>query len=245
VTVDAIALAEGAILANVNSVLDACAMPRARSLAQVLESGQCFLTTFAELDHYGARAHGNYVGPINDLGPKQMLTWPHDSQNGIFAYLRPDTPLLSAVLQALAECGRRVVCYAPGVPGKLCDRIKGPFFAFADRPVHLPALFQKIDLCVSYAPAGFVTSGLLSGIPQLLSPAHAEAQLTAHRVELLGGGLVLRGDQSASSVGKLINTLLQVPRFRDRTRMFSQRYADFDPETAADTITEHIESAAA
>lgn len=244
-TTEAAGRVEFEVLVQVNKVLEVLAMPRARSLAQVLAAGRSFFTTFAELDHYGARDDADYVGPINELGEYGAFEWPTDSARKIFAYLRADTPSLSSILQSLAQCGRPVVCYAPGVPQTLLEVFRGPTFAFSDRPILLSGLLQRIDLCVSYSPAGLVTAGLLSGVPQLLSPAHIEAQLTAHRVELLGGGLLLRGNQTASSVGKVIDTLLHTARFGERAQAFAQRYAHFNPETAVDRITEHIEVAAA
>jgi UDP:flavonoid glycosyltransferase YjiC (YdhE family) len=244
-TAQAAARAEVEVLSNANEVLQALGMPCENSLARVLRPDRCFLTTFSELDHYGARADANYVGPVNALDAGNTLEWPMDSERKIFAYLRADTPSLSAILESLDQCGRGVVCYAPGVSRKDQDRHKGPSFAFSDRPVLLSSLFKATDLCVSYAPAGFIATALMSGIPQLLSPSHVEAQLTAHRVELLGAGLILRGPQTGTTVARFIDTLLHTARFRERADAFAQQYAHSSPEAAADRITGEIESLAA
>jgi UDP:flavonoid glycosyltransferase YjiC (YdhE family) len=203
------------------------------------------MTTFAELDHYGARPTERYVGPIGEVGEGEDMDWPSAGAHRVFAYLRRETPDLQIILRALAASGTAVVCYGDGIPPQQVEAVVGPRFKVTRRPVNLPALLPEADLCVSYAPAGTVTTTLLRGIPQLLAPAHVEAQLTAHRVECIGSGLTLRGHLSEESTGIVLQKLLNGSIQKTRAAAFAAKYRGFDSGHAADSIVDEIESLAA
>jgi UDP:flavonoid glycosyltransferase YjiC (YdhE family) len=108
----------------------------------------------------------------------------------------------------------------------------------------LKSLLSEASACVSYSPAGTVAASLLNGVPQLLAPAHVEAQLTAHRVECMGAGITLRGPQTEQSVGSSLQRLLQRLEFKGRAQSFALRYRGFDAAAAASQIVKEIESIA-
>jgi UDP:flavonoid glycosyltransferase YjiC (YdhE family) len=236
---------ESRVLGNVNRVRAAHRLGPVESLFRMLEPDRKYLTTFAELDHYGPRASGPYVGPINEIGGGEPVDWPAAPGPRIFAYLRPTTPCLSAIVDGLADSRAAIVCYAPAVPANSLRSLQSPRCHLSSRPVDIVPLLSAMDVCVSYSPAGTVTAALLSGVPQLLAPAHIEAQLTAHRVEILGAGLVLRGQQTPVSVGNALRALLARGEFRLHARAFGQKYRQFNAGKSADEIAGGIESMAA
>ena len=244
-TAENAAAAEVEILRNANLALGAGRATALQSLSDLFNVESRWLATFAELDHYGARQGERYVGPIADIEGVERLEWVAGHQHRVFAYLRPDTPDLPVILRSLAASGAAVICYGPGIPTELTDALVSRAFVLTSRPVDLLSLLEDASLCVSYSPAGTVASTLLRGIPQLLAPAHLEAQMTAHRVECLGAGLTVRGKASEERVTHLLQRLLSSSRFKAQAAAFATRYRGFDPGHVADYIVEDIESLAA
>jgi UDP:flavonoid glycosyltransferase YjiC (YdhE family) len=244
-TAENAAKAEAEVLANANLALTAARVPRLEALRDLFKIERRWLATFAELDHYGARPGEQYVGPIGEVEHGERLEWPMDTQHRVFAYLRSDTPELQVLPRSLAAPDdAEIVCYGPGIPAGQIDTFVGPRFIVANRPVDLPALLRDTSLCVSYAPAGTIASTLLHGVPQLMAPAHLEAQMTAHRVECMGAGLTLRGKPSEQTVTAALNRLLKSPHFTARAAAFAEHHRGFDPAHVADNIVEDIESRA-
>jgi UDP:flavonoid glycosyltransferase YjiC (YdhE family) len=239
------AKAEAEVLENVNRVLSAASGPRLQSLSDLFRIQGRWLTTFAELDHYGPRETERYVGPIGEVEQGGRQEWPGVGRHRIFAYLRPDTPDLEDVLKSLAACDAAVLCYGPGIPSGQTDPLASPRFVVTSSPVELSSLLPDANLCVSYSPAGTVTSTLLHGVPQLLAPAHVEAQLTAHRVESIGAGLTLHGKSDERRVTAALHRVLNIPHFKTRAAAFAAHHRGFDPGHAADDIVDEIEALAA
>ena len=233
--------AERLVVDNANRVMQATHGRPLHALSDLFQCDRRWMTTFAELDHYEVRPGEQYVGPIGEVGEAEHLEWPVGATPRVFAYLRPETPNVAVILRTLAACGAVVVCYAPGIPQSDTAALRSDKFVLADRPVDLSILRRGANLCVSYAPAATVTTALLAGVPQLMAPSHVEAQLTAHRVEVLGAGLTLRGTVTEQEIMAALNSLLNEPTFKARAGAFAKRYRGFDPNRAADIIVEDIE----
>jgi UDP:flavonoid glycosyltransferase YjiC (YdhE family) len=240
-TAENAARAESLVLENANRVMEAAGGARLEVLLDLFQTERRWLTTFAELDHYGTRPSERYVGPIGAVEGGQRLDWPAGSSHRIFAYVRPQTPDLPVILRSLAGSDSAVVCYGPGIPSEQTAPLASARFIFASQPVDLASLLPEASLCVSYAPAGTVTSTLLRGVPQLLAPAHIEAQLTAHRVECIGAGLTLRDGPDEQRVTALLHQLLNSSNYATRAAAFAAHHRGFDSGHAADTIVDDIE----
>lgn len=234
--------AERLVVENANRVMQAAKGRSLRTLSDLFQCERRWMTTFPELDHYEARLGERYIGPIGEVGEGEHLEWPSGPSQRIFAYLRPDTPDVGVILRALAGSGAAVVCYAPGIAASETAGVQSEQFILAQRPVDLSILRRGAGLCVSYAPAATVTYALLDGVPQLMAPSHVEAQLTAHRVELLGAGITLRGTVTEQSVSAELATLLNNPAFKTRASAFAERYRSYDPNRAADAIVDDVQS---
>jgi len=98
-----------------------------------------------------------------------------------------------------------------------------------------------ICVFVSYAPAGSVAQSLLEGVPQLMVPAHVEAQMTAVRVASLGAGLTLRGEVTEREIATALRHVLDERRFKVRALEFASRHRAFDRAAACDQIVAEIE----
>lgn len=242
---DAIARAEAAdarALASANHVLEAYQAAPLATLSDLFRTEGRWLTTFAELDQYGARSGETYVGPISCLDQGEPMPWPPGFKHRVLAYVRPGMANLPRMLRALAgERDLAVICAAPGVPLALWEGLARPGFHCVSRPVAFKALLLEASVFLSYAPATSVTQTLLAGIPQLMAPMHREAQTTATRVVDLGAGLTLQGDETEQAIAMALWRVLEGLEFRARALDFASRYHAFDPAMACERLVTEIE----
>jgi UDP:flavonoid glycosyltransferase YjiC (YdhE family) len=234
--------ADAQALETANRVLEAYQAPPLAALCDLFRTERRWLTTFAELDQYGPRPEETYVGPIGGVDRGEPAEWPPGFRHRILAYVRPGMAGLPQTLRALAaEREAAVICAAPGVPAEESQGLSRPGFQFIPRPVSFQALLPQASTLVSYAPAGSVAQSLVKGVPQLMTPAHVEAQMTAVRVANLGAGLILRGEETEQQIAAALRRVLDDSRFKVRALEFASRYRGFDPLDAFERIVTEIE----
>lgn len=190
------------------------------------------LDTFGELDHYGARPDGRYVGPIVSVPQALRVGWQSKEDSHVLAYLRPAVPGFDSIMQALARLEAEVLCIAPGMKPEMAKCCATRRLRIALAPVDLPSLLPDAQLAVSYGNSGFTTQALLAGVPLAMRPRHVEQALFAHRVEALGAGKLLGGRIDAASVTASLQELLGNPAYRQAARSFRSRHADYSPSQA-------------
>lgn len=241
----AIGVAETRVVATANEVLKAYGAQPLEALRELFQAADRWLTTFAELDQYGARAQETYVGPIGSLDRAQPASWPDGSGHRVLAYLRPNMPGLRKIVSVLASRSDwAVICAVPGVTAESLHLASRAGFQFFSSPVSFPSLLPQTSLFVSYGPAASVTQTLLRGVPQLVVPAHVEAQMTAVRILAMGAGLVLRGDPTQEAITGALTRVLSDPRYKVRAMQFAARYREFDPAQAVGQLATAIETLA-
>jgi UDP:flavonoid glycosyltransferase YjiC (YdhE family) len=234
---------EARVLENVNRVLDAYQAPRISALRELFQGSSRWLTTFSELDHYGPRMGESYVGPIGQLSRGEAVEWPAGYSHRILAYVRSTTPGLKEIFHSLSEVeDAAVICAAPAVAQESVAHVARPGFKIVSRPVALGTLLPHTSLFLSYAPAGSVAQALLCGVPQVLAPAHTEAQMTALRVECMGAGVVLRGTIKEPQIASALQRTLHGRDLKVRALGFARRYREVSSETAVGQIVEAIET---
>lgn len=193
---------------------------------------QDILDTFAELDHYGARAEGTYIGGMGNVPQAMRVDWQSQSSRKVLAYLRPSVPGFMTMMQALSRLDAEVLCIAPGVQPELAKRLATRRLRIALAAIDLPHLLEQADLAVGYGNSGFTTQALLAGIPLLMRPKHVEQALFAGRVEALEAGKLLSGKLDASQAFSALQTLLEEPSYRQAAQTFKSRYQGFSAEQA-------------
>ncbi len=221
-------------LALANRVLSAMRLRPLPALRDLFAESRRWLATYAELDHYGARPQEEYVGIFPDPGIGRIVEWPGHGERRLFAYLRSHTPGYEAILQALSEMPFDVICYVPELPPDAAAAFARAGLVLSPEPLRLEPLLANADLCVSYAPAGTIATTLLHGVPQLCAPPHVEANLTALRIEALGAGIMLRGEQTPSSVEAAVRKMLETETYTASAKEFARRHENAVP--AAGTV---------
>ncbi len=201
------------------------------------------LDTFAELDHYGARSHGHYVGPIVSVTRARRVAWQSREGSKVLAYLRPAVPGFQSLLQALARLDAEVLCVAPGTSVDVAKRFATRRLRISLTPVDLPPLLEDADLAVSYGNGGFSTQALLVGVPLVMRPRHVEQALFAHRVQALGAGKLLSGRIDADSVTASCQELLGSQAYRQAARAFRDRHGRYSTAQAIEQSLTLIERA--
>lgn len=190
------------------------------------------LDTFAELDHYGEREGGNYIGPIFSLASAQRVAWREAQSRKVVAYLRPDMPGFLALMAALSEMDAEKLCVIPGLAPEQARRLVHRRLRIALKPVLLGPLLDTADISVTYGGGGATSEALLSGIPLLLVPCYVEQYLGARPVEALGAGIVVGENRKRDGFSKDLTALLDDTRYRACARQFADKYAGFTPQGA-------------
>tara|TARA_R110001592_G_scaffold4275_2_gene23887 strand:+ start:407 stop:1633 length:1227 start_codon:yes stop_codon:yes gene_type:complete len=203
------------------------------------------LETFAELDHYGARPLGRYIGPIVCAPKVNDADWQDEDNAKILAYIRPEVPGFKAIIAALAGVDAEVLCVTPGLAPKVARECATSQLRISLVPLGLPSLLSRADLAVSYGNCGFSTQSLLAGVPLLMSPIHVEQGLFARRVELMGAGKLLTGHTNTQHVQNHLEELLHTPEYRQAAVTFRDRYPHFSPAQAIESWVSLVEEAIA
>lgn len=199
------------------------------------------LDTFDELDHYGVRTAGHYVGPIVSVRQAMRVEWQSREGSRVLAYLRPSVPGFSAILQAFARLDAEVLCVAPGMKPDVAERVATRRLRIALTPVDLAPLLERADLAVGYGNSGFSTQALLAGVPLAMRPRHVEQALLARRVEALGAGKLLADQIDAGGVTSALQDLLGNRAYRNAAGAFQERHRHFSTEQAIEQSLVHIE----
>jgi UDP:flavonoid glycosyltransferase YjiC (YdhE family) len=230
---------ESIVLSNINAIIARLGKPPFTRLAELFARPKRLLTTFPELDPYGTREDGRYVGPISSESNSKAVNWRSGSLPRIFAYLRPTVPRIAAILTALEESVAQVIVAMPGASSELQRHFESTSVTLLSHAVPLTPLLSDADLVVSYGGAGTIAQSLLAGVPMLLAPQNAEQYLSAMKVANLGAG-VLVGMQEDNDIARALEQLLGNPAYREGARRIAAKYRSFDRDDAASTAASVI-----
>ncbi len=231
--------ADAQALQQINAVLRQHGKAPLPRVADLFANVPAVLTTFPELDHYGARVGSRYTGPISALPNVAEREWPRGGNARIFAYLRPSVPGFIPLLEALSETGASVLCVAPGIAQDVVTRFASPAFDIVTEPVALGTVLKQADLAIAYG-TGTMSDALLAGVPLLMVPQVVEQAIAARRIEALGAGILWtppRTQETARSVLALVSGSLSL---RQTAQQFAQRHRSFSADRAIADVTDAI-----
>jgi UDP:flavonoid glycosyltransferase YjiC (YdhE family) len=181
------------LLVTINQVLSNAQVKPLKSVKHLYQQcDQQLLLTLPELDHFGARPKGKYLGvKWSDSGVEPF--WPEGGGPKVFVYLHP-FPNMAELFNTLLKKNARILFYARDLPEALKQKLKERI-AFSDHPINLTQAYTEADYVINHANHGTVTQAVGSGVPQLLIPMHQEQLLLAQRVVQLGMGVIAFRDQ--------------------------------------------------
>lgn len=205
-----------------NEVLRRAGAAAMADLSDLLAADCEWLLTFAELDHYGARAGARYLGSFSATGFGDAPRWPEHAGPKIFAYLS-SAILGEAFVEAVRAVGANLCLYAPKLARGEIEKLVAERTHRAEAPVNLGLAAMQCRAALSNGGLNTVSAFLRAGRPQLALPNNLERYMVGRRLELAGGGLMAPDFEPGNVTAKLY-AVLNDRAFSRAASSFAERY---------------------
>ncbi len=223
------------VLQTINEVRIRLGNPSHLDLSTLLKADQTLLTNFPELDPYADRVDAQFVGPIDDLAAGAPLEWPAGSGPRVFAYLKPDSPVLEALFSALRARQARTVAHVPGLSKAMAERLGGKGVCFSLKPVAMQQAAAECDLLVCHGSATTMSAALLKGKPVLALPKQMEQLMISKRAAARG---FARLALDPREVAPALRDTLSGGSVANAARAFAETHAAHNRQFAARDVAE-------
>jgi UDP:flavonoid glycosyltransferase YjiC (YdhE family) len=229
---------EAEILDSVNRALRSVGSDPLAALPAMFAAERELAGTYRELDGYAEWRTRPLVRPGLPLPPPEIA--PAGGEE-IFVYapelLKPEAPLW----QGLAASKLPVRVHIPKVGESYRQGLREMGFAVEPEPLLFSTIAQRSRLLVSHGGHGFVCSGLLAGLPQVVCPYDLEKTVYARAVTKLGlGGFVpmtrIKPAAFAESLINLYRDDALAARAREAAPGFQARYSAPMQQEMADAV---------
>jgi rhamnosyltransferase subunit B len=229
---------EAEILDSVNHALRSVGSEPLPALPAMFAADRELAGTYRELDGYAEWRTRPLIRPALPLPPPEIA--PAGGEE-IFVYapelLKPEAPLW----KGLAASKLPVRVHIPKVGESYWRALREIGFAVEPEPLPFSGIAERSRLLVSHGGHGFVCSGLLAGLPQVVCPYDLEKTVYARAVTKLGlGGFVpmtlIEPEAFASSLVDLYRDDALAARAREAAPGFHARYSKPMQQDIADAV---------
>ncbi len=198
-----------------------------------------------ELDPYGARDPGDYLGLQPMFSGRAVPQWPAGEGAAVFAYLHADHPHLEPALQALGAGPARVLAHVAGGSEALLRRHAGARLQFAPGLLDFRRVVEGCALCVCHGNVGTTLGMLQGGRPVLVLPKHLEHELLGRALQRLGAGRVIDPADPTPDIAGALSVMLGDPAYGRSARAFAARHGAQSVGTMAERAVARIEASVA
>ena len=209
-----------------NQAGDDLGLPRVASVAEILAADDEILCTFAELDHYGARPHGKFYGPVLDASAGASVSWPVGGGPCAFVYVRSEYPYVEPLVRSVVALGCKAVLHVPGLAPAAAARMATPRVVFSPAPVRMDEVLVHSDFVVCHGGSGTTHTVLMAGKPLLLLPTQTEQDMQARRIAALGAAITIAPTPTAPTFSKALERLMQGGTLRSSAAAFAASHQD-------------------
>lgn len=229
---------EAKALELTNAAVDAAGCRKLDRLPQLFHADIELAATFAETDPYAEWRESPRTAPA--LSAPYPVIAPGGGEE-VFAYAPEMLPIEAPLWKGLAASRLPVRVHIPRVSAQYLEELRRMGFLVEPEPLPFPLIAQRSRLLLSHGGHGFICSGLLSGLPQVICHFDIEKLLHGRAVARLGlGGLVpmtsIEPEPFAASLVKLYRDDTMAARARAAAPDFHRRYSQTMEESVADAV---------
>ncbi|KAA3632883.1 MAG: hypothetical protein DWQ08_02700 [Proteobacteria bacterium] len=211
-------------LAAVNRALVAFDSSPLSTLAELFPESALYLSTYPQLDHYGARDESLYWGTPDQRGMGETPIWPRESGEKIFVYMHPHYPQFEPMLRQLGALRDSVLVVAPGIGGALANQYRRPHLRIQSNHVDLDQVAERCRVVICHGGHGTVVRMLRRGIAPIVLPQFVEQTMLAHRMAEQALVLAASPDPRRHDFATMIRTAIESDLHRQSATRFASRY---------------------
>jgi UDP-N-acetylglucosamine:LPS N-acetylglucosamine transferase len=233
---------EALLLDSINGALQRCGGRAVAAVIDVFPSVDDVLTTFPELDHYGASPGRTYWGTIDPSFVEAVPAWPDAAGERILVFVDSSMGGFDKLVADLTRLGQPTLMHARALDRERAAALTTATMVVSPEPVDLARALDDASLVICHASHGMTSKALLRGVPTVLLPNHNEQAATRDRVVALGagvGGPVAKDPEF--DYAALAEEVLGDPGFATGAAAFAERYAGYDPAASTRRIVDAYE----
>ena len=178
-------VSEDALLANLNLALRRMDRSPLAALPEIFAADHSLVAVFTEFDPYRAWRRGPISAPAI-CGPVPFTTGEGEE---VFIYFNGKTARPNTFWQALVDSRLSVRVFDTLLNDDDIAMLEGVGIRVARAPIPFAEIVARSRLLLSHGGLGFVSSGLLAGLPQIIIPFDGEKRLNAEAIAGRGGCL--------------------------------------------------------
>lgn len=203
------------LLEGVESAARVLGLPPWQRAAQAWQADLDVLCTLPVFDYGAMQARPRECwGLLEQPSAGEQPDWPRGDGPCVFAYLQPHATRFAMAMQALADCGARVLVVAPGATAADQARWGTPRLRLCTRPLDMSATLPAARLAVTHGNHGTTALALAHGVPVLALPEHLEHTCNARGLQQAGAGALVGKQSTLAEVADLLREGLEQPSWR-------------------------------